>query len=110
MGRFGRDRTPAKPPAAPVGHGKPGKAPFEGAVPVVYDFGGNPLSDLPQASPAAFTLRMRLSAGIHAVRAAEVEILEGGIRIAGGNGILEFNLWTDSWVDIRVIRHLDDQK
>jgi len=57
---------------------------------------------LPTASPQP--LRMRLGAGRHAVKAAEVEIHVDGIRLTGGYGIVEFDLDAGTWVDIVLIR------
>ena len=57
---------------------------------------------LPTASPQP--LRLRLGAGRHAVKAAEVEIHIDGIRLTGGYGIVEFDLHADTWIDIVVIR------
>ena len=57
---------------------------------------------LPTASPQP--LRMRLGAGRHAVKAAEVEIHIDGIRLTGGYGVVEFDLHAETWVDIVVIR------
>ena len=57
---------------------------------------------LPTASPQP--LRMRLGAGRHAVKAAEVEIHIDGIRLTGGYGIVEFDLHAETWIDIVVIR------
>jgi hypothetical protein len=58
---------------------------------------------LPTASPQP--LRMRLGAGRHAVKAAEVEIHIDGIRLTGGYGIVEFDLHAETWIDIVVIRN-----
>jgi hypothetical protein len=57
---------------------------------------------LPTASPQP--LRMRLDAGKHAVKVAEVEIHIDGIRLTGGYDIVEFDLYAETWVDIVVIR------
>jgi hypothetical protein len=57
---------------------------------------------LPTAS--AEPLRMRLGAGRHAVKAAELEIHVDGIRLTGGYGIVEFDLHVETWVDVVVIR------
>jgi hypothetical protein len=57
---------------------------------------------LPTASPQP--LRMRLGAGRHAVKAAEVEIHIDGIRLTGGYDIVEFDLHAETWIDIVVIR------
>jgi hypothetical protein len=59
-------------------------------------------AQLPTVSPQP--LRMRLSAGRHAVKAAEVEIHIEGIRLTGGYGIVEFDLHAETWIDIVVIR------
>lgn len=65
-----------------------------------------PISAPTQPSPAVgfAPLRMRIGAGKHAVKATEVEIVVDGSRIAGGNGIVEFDLFAETWVDIRVTR------
>ena len=47
---------------------------------------------------------MRLGAGRHAVKAAEVEIHIDGIRLTGGYDIVEFDLYAETWIDIVVIR------
>jgi hypothetical protein len=47
---------------------------------------------------------MRLGAGRHAVKAAEVEIHVDGIRLTGGYGVVEFDLHAETWIDIVVIR------
>jgi hypothetical protein len=95
MNRFRRTETRAKPPAAPVGTLPPFVAPFAALPPPV----------IPDAAePAPVVLRMRLAPGIHAVTAAEAEIMIDGTRIAGGGGIIEFNLWVEAWVDIRIVR------
>ena len=57
---------------------------------------------LPTGSPQS--LRMRLGAGRHAAKAAEVEIHVDGIRLTGGYGIVEFDLDAGTWVDIVLIR------
>jgi hypothetical protein len=57
---------------------------------------------LPTASPQP--LQMRLGAGRHAVKAAEVEIHVDGIRLTGGYDIVEFDLHGETWIDIVVIR------
>jgi hypothetical protein len=57
---------------------------------------------LPTASPQP--LRVRLGAGRHAVKAAEVEIHVDGIRLTGGYDIVEFDLHAETWIDIVVIR------
>jgi hypothetical protein len=57
---------------------------------------------LPPASPQP--LRLRLGAGRHAVKAAEVEIHIDGIRLTGGYDIVEFDLYAETWIDIVVIR------
>ena len=57
---------------------------------------------LPTASPQP--LRMRLGAGRHAVKAAEVEIHVDGVRLTGGYGVVEFDLHAETWIDIVVIR------
>jgi hypothetical protein len=57
---------------------------------------------LPVPSPGP--LRMRLGAGRHAVKAAEVEIHIDGIRLTGGYGIVEFDLHAETWIDVVVIR------
>jgi len=49
-------------------------------------------------------LQMRLGAGRYAVKAAEVEIHVDGARLTGGNGIVEFDLSVETWLDIVVIR------
>jgi hypothetical protein len=59
-------------------------------------------SQSPIASPQP--LRMRLGAGRHAVKAAEVEIHIDGIRLTGGYDIVEFDLHAETWIDIVVIR------
>ena len=56
----------------------------------------------PTASPQP--LRMRLGAGRHAVKAAEVQIHIDGIRLTGGYDIVEFDLHAETWIDIVVIR------
>jgi hypothetical protein len=53
---------------------------------------------------SARPLRMRLGAGRHAVKAAEVEIHVDGIRLTGGYDIVEFDLHAETWIDIVVIR------
>jgi hypothetical protein len=47
---------------------------------------------------------MRLPAGKYAVQAAEAEVIVDGGRIAGGNKNFEFELETETWVEVRVIR------
>ena len=59
-------------------------------------------SQLPTASPRP--LRMRLGAGRHAVKAAEVEIHVDGVRLTGGYDIVEFDLPAETWVDVVMIR------
>jgi len=56
------------------------------------------------APPPIAPLRMRLGAGRCAVKAAEVEIRIDGTRLTGGNGIVEFDLYVETWLDIVVIR------
>ena len=56
------------------------------------------------APPPIVPLRMRLGAGRYAVKAAEVEIHMDGARLTGGNGIVEFDLYDETWLDIVVIR------
>jgi hypothetical protein len=46
-------------------------------------------------------LLLRLVAGRHAVKGSEVEIFVDGYRLTGGNGIVEFNLDAEAWVEIR---------
>ena len=58
---------------------------------------------LPTASPQP--LRMRLGAGRHAVKAAEVEIHVDSVRLTGGYGVVEFDLHAETWIDIVVIRN-----
>lgn len=57
----------------------------------------------PLAAPTP-AFRMRLAPGIHAVSGDEIEIRVDGARIAGGNGVTEFNLWVETWVEIHVLR------
>jgi hypothetical protein len=59
-----------------------------------------PIADVPAAIAR---LSMRLAAGRHAVKATEVEILIDGMRLTGGNGIVEFDLFAETWVELRVI-------
>ena len=47
---------------------------------------------------------MRLGAGRHAVKAAEVEIHSDSIRLTGGYDIVEFDLHAETWVDIVMVR------
>lgn len=65
-------------------------------------------ASVPRLEPAPtkgpVSLFLRLAPGIHAVKGAEVEIYDNGSRIAGGNDIVEFNLWVETWVEIRVLR------
>ena len=63
-----------------------------------------PIADEAPQSPTASPqpLRMRLGAGRHAVKAAEVEIHIDGIRLTGGYD--EFDLHAETWVDIVVVR------
>jgi hypothetical protein len=62
-------------------------------------------ADAPQPqTPSPGPLRMRLGAGRHAVKAAEVEIHVDGVRLTGGYGIVEFDLHAETWVDVVVIR------
>jgi len=65
-----------------------------------------PIIETPQpAAPLATPpLQMRLGAGRYAVKAAEVEIHVDGARLTGGNGIVEFDLAVETWLDIVVIR------
>jgi hypothetical protein len=49
---------------------------------------------------------LRLSAGKHAVSAPEAEVHVDGVRIAGGEGIFEFDLFVETWVEIHIIRPL----
>jgi hypothetical protein len=55
----------------------------------------------PEPTPGPASLCLRLAPGLHAVRGAEVEVYDNGSRIAGGNGVVEFNLWVETWVEIR---------
>jgi hypothetical protein len=48
-------------------------------------------------TPSPGPLGMRLGAGRHAVKAAEVEIHLDGIRLTGGYGIVEFDLHAETW-------------
>jgi hypothetical protein len=48
--------------------------------------------------------RMRLPAGKYAIGATEAEVHLAGSRIAGGNGMFEFDLAQEAWVDIHIIR------
>jgi hypothetical protein len=65
-----------------------------------------------QAAPAAadqgarfpLSVFVRFAPGVHAVRGAEVEIYDNGARIAGGYDVVQFNLWVEAWVEIRVLR------
>lgn len=63
-------------------------------------------ADTVSAEPARapVSIFLRLAPGIHAARGAEVEIYDNGARMAGGNQLVEFNLWTETWVEIRVLR------
>jgi hypothetical protein len=62
-------------------------------------------AEAPQLPTASHQpLRMRLGAGGHAVKAAEVEIHVDGVRLTGGYGIVEFDLHAETWVDVVVIR------
>lgn len=66
-------------------------------------------TELPIAAEAANQppvkpLQMRLGAGRYAVKAAEVELHVDGARLTGGNGIVEFDLPVETWLDIIVIR------
>jgi len=65
-----------------------------------------PIADEAPQLPTAPTqpLRMRLGAGSHAVKAAEVEIHVDGVRLTGGYDIVEFDLHAETWIDIVVIR------
>ncbi len=56
------------------------------------------------APPPIAPLRMRLGTGRYAVKAAEMEIRIDGTRLTGGNGIVEFDLYDETWLDIVVIR------
>lgn len=58
------------------------------------------------AAPAANAskISLRLSAGKHAVRAAEAEVHVDGARIAGGEGMFEFDLAVETWIDIVTLR------
>jgi hypothetical protein len=64
-----------------------------------------PIIETPQpASPLTTPpLQMRLGPGCYAVKAAEVEIHVDGARLTGGNGIVEFDLAVETWLDIIVI-------
>jgi len=65
-----------------------------------------PIIETPQpAAPLATPpLQMRLGPGRYAVKASEVEIHVSGSRLTGGNGIVEFDLSVETWLDIVVIR------
>lgn len=56
----------------------------------------------PPVAPGAF--RMRLGAGKYALSAGEAEVHVDGARIAGGNGMFEFDLAIETWVDIKIIK------
>jgi len=58
----------------------------------------------PVKSSSSHCVRMRLPAGKYAVQAAEAEVIVDGGRIAGGNKNFEFELETETWVEVRVIR------
>lgn len=49
-------------------------------------------------------IRMRLLAGNYAIAATEAEVHIDGSRIAGGNGIFEFDIAQEAWVEIHLIR------
>lgn len=109
MSRRSRRLTlPPATPDAPTAPGEAGNRPTE-AIPA--DEAPKEASDASTGPEMAMvgegapvTLRMRLSPGLHAVSAGEAEVLSGGARIAGGSGTFEFNLWTETWVDITVLR------
>jgi hypothetical protein len=65
-----------------------------------------PIADQAPLLPTASLqpLRMRLGAGRHAVKAAEVEIHVDGMRLTGGYDIVEFDLHGETWIDVVVIR------
>ncbi len=56
------------------------------------------------ASKLPSSIRLRLSAGRHAVNEKEAEVRVNGARIAGGTGTFEFDLLVETWVDIVVMR------
>jgi hypothetical protein len=49
-------------------------------------------------------LELRLSAGRHAIKAAELAIYRDGARIAGGYGVVEFDLAAEAWLGVAIIQ------
>jgi hypothetical protein len=66
---------------------------------------GAPETDAAPAHVSGLTkISLRMSAGKHAVRAAEAEVHVDGARIAGGEGVFEFDLFAETWVEIHIVR------
>jgi hypothetical protein len=61
-----------------------------------------PQALLALTKPLSF--QMRLSAGKHAVKASEAEVLIDGARVTGGEGTFEFDLFAETWIEVRVLR------
>lgn len=65
-----------------------------------------PIDTAATSAPALTKISLRLSAGKHAVRSAEAEAHVDGARIAGDEGVFEFDLFVETWVEIHIIRPL----
>jgi hypothetical protein len=56
------------------------------------------------SEPPGTVLRLRAGAGRYAVAAGEAEVRIDGARIAGGAGAFEFDLFSEAWIEIHIIR------